>query len=513
MSRILCAYLCKFILLSILCVCLLCSCASRYFSPLPVPAEPSNMKNLGDLSYDEIWHGFVFNGEKVGFVHMKIEPLAGEEHYKIYSDAHLQIRFLGMDKKITMRSEDVVKPDLVLVSFRYDQNMDGKILTLDGAVAEGNLTVTQRTEADVKITETKLTAPLYPAGVINLYPVMRGMEVGAAYKYAVYDSQTQSISDVSQSIVAFEESKELGIEPSFKVETRMLGHNVSSWINPRGETVFELGMGGVLITYRETEERAKRFLAEASMNKKDLIFDFSLIKTEKPLTCPKNAVFLKASVEGASGVLMPLKGPQQDFQKREIDGKSLIIYMIHGAPPPEQGVSEAPLHVKDRYLYLLSSHHIESDHPEIRKAAEEAVEGATLPREKVERLVSWVSESVADTQEDSFSALEVLRTRRGECQAHTLLYAAMARAAGIPTRLAGGIVYMEGMGFLYHAWAESYADGWIAVDPTFSQVGVDATHIKLVEGHDWLSLLQLGRVVGQIKVKIIDYSCGSRPFP
>jgi transglutaminase-like putative cysteine protease len=109
---------------------------------------------------------------------------------------------------------------------------------------------------------------------------------------------------------------------------------------------------------------------------------------------------------------------------------------------------------------------------------------------------------------DSFSAVEVLHARKGECQAHALLYTAMARAAGIPTKLVGGIVYMEGMGFLYHSWAESYADGWIVVDPTFNQVGVDATHIKLVEGHDWTSLLQIGKVVGQIKVKISDYVCG-----
>ena len=61
------------------------------------------------------------------------------------------------------------------------------------------------------------------------------------------------------------------------------------------------------------------------------------------------------------------------------------------------------------------------------------------------------------------------------------------------------------MGFLYHAWAESYVDGWIAVDPTFNQVGVDATHIKLVEGASLISLFQLGHVVGQLKADVIDF--------
>lgn len=71
--------------------------------------------------------------------------------------------------------------------------------------------------------------------------------------------------------------------------------------------------------------------------------------------------------------------------------------------------------------------------------------------------------------------------------------------------LAGGLVYMEGMGFLFHNWAESYIDGWIAVDPTFNQVGIDDTHIKLAEDPFWISILDLGKVVGKIKAEIIDY--------
>jgi len=52
---------------------------------------------------------------------------------------------------------------------------------------------------------------------------------------------------------------------------------------------------------------------------------------------------------------------------------------------------------------------------------------------------------------------------------------------------------------------ESWLDGWVAVDPTFNQTAADATHIKLVEGPDWMSVLQLGKVVGRLKLNIIDY--------
>ena len=494
-------------LLLILFIFLLTSCTSRYFRPLPAPHEPFKIKDLEDLPYRELWQGFVFNGEKVGFVHFKIVPMSEVRQFQILSEAFMRIRFLGIDKQISMKSDDRVRPDLTLISFHYEQKMDEKPLILDGKTTNNKLMINQKSGDEEKTAELDLLGSIYPSSIINLYPVLHGMGMGSIYQYHVFDPQTQSIAEVTQSPVAYEESKKLSLEPSFKIETQMHGHSVSSWINLKGETIFELGMGGVLITYKEDEKSAKSFLAESSVNKKDLILDFSLVKTAKPIICPRKAAFLEVSVDGLSGSLTPLQGPNQEVSKRTMDGKTVIVFSVHGALPPKWEAAES-MNSENRRLYLAASHHIDSDHPEIKKVAEDVVRGAITPGERVERLVRWVSTEVKDEVVDSFSAVEVLHIRKGACQAHAMLYTAMARAAGIPTRLAGGIVYMEGMGFLYHSWAESYADGWVAVDPTFNQVGVDATHIKLVEGRDWASLLQLGKIVGQIKVKVIDYSCG-----
>lgn len=495
-------------LLLILFAFLLSSCASRYFNPLPTPKEPVRINDLGELPYRELWQGFVFNGEKVGFTHLKIVPMPEGQRYQILSEARMHIRFMGMDKKITMNSDDIVRPDLTLVSFHNEQKIDEKPLILNGKIMDDKLMVFQKSGKEEKTAEIILSGSLYPTSIMNLYPVLQGMAVGATYKYNVYDPQTQSIVEVTQSVGSFEESKKLSIEPSFKMETQMQGLSTSSWINLKGETIFELALGGVLITYKEDEKSAKQFLAEASLNKKDLIFDFSLVKTDKPITCPRKTAFMDISIEGLSGLLPPLRGPNQEVSEQTINGKTVTVFRIHPELTANQVTGGEPLATGDRHLYLVASHHIESGHPEIKKTAQEVVKGAVTPIEKVKRLVPWVATEVKDEVVDSFSAVEVLHTRKGACQAHAMLYTAMARAAGIPTRLAGGLVYIEGMGFLYHAWAESYADGWITIDPTLNQVGVDATHIKLVEGRDWTSLLQLGKVVGQVKARIIDYSCG-----
>jgi Putative ATP-binding cassette/Transglutaminase-like superfamily len=84
------------------------------------------------------------------------------------------------------------------------------------------------------------------------------------------------------------------------------------------------------------------------------------------------------------------------------------------------------------------------------------------------------------------SAREVLRTRVGDCNEHTALYVALARALDIPARIAVGLVRLHGA-FNYHAWAEVYVEEngrglWLPVDPTLNEFPADATHIRLSRG-------------------------------
>lgn len=498
------------IMVVVVCLLLMNSCASLYFNTLEPPEDTFRIGSIENLPYRELWQGFVFNGEKVGFTHMKISAIPGSDNFLIASQAHLRFLFLGRDKHIALKGEDTVRSDLTLISFHYEQHMDKEPLRIDGDIVDGTFRFIQESGGRKKTVEKKLNDVLHPLSVINLYPVIKGMTIGSKYKYMVFDPQTQAIAPVIQSVVAFETSKEIDVEPSFKVETTLLGHEVSTWINLHGEAIFELGMGGVLITYKEDENRARNYLLEAGLNRKDLILDFSCVKTGTTLLCPRETTFLEISLDGVLEELSILQGPGQEaFVGRKGDTDSAVYRITSDAvslPRTRGGV----LTKKERYLYLAPTMHLESNDPEIKKTAADVTSTARTPLEQVRKLTHWVSESIRDEAVDSTSAVNVLHDRRGECQAHTMLYTAMARALSIPTKLAGGLVYMEGIGFLFHNWAESYIDGWIAVDPTFNQVGIDATHIKLVEGPFWISVLDLGKVVGKIKAEIIDYQASCR---
>jgi len=172
----------------------------------------------------------------------------------------------------------------------------------------------------------------------------------------------------------------------------------------------------------------------------------------------------------------------------------------------------------DLWRYLQPEPLIESDAPEIIAETETALRGATDPRVKAERLTRHVNALLDKKPTISIpSAREVLRTQIGDCNEHTALYVAMARAAGIPARVAVGLVYLHGA-FFYHAWPEVYLrEGggglWLPVDPTLNQFPADATHLRIARGGLDKQTVVLP-LIGQLKIAVteLELTPGSIPI-
>lgn len=75
----------------------------------------------------------------------------------------------------------------------------------------------------------------------------------------------------------------------------------------------------------------------------------------------------------------------------------------------------------------------------------------------------------------------VLRMLSGDYLEKSAMFASYSRAAGLPTRLIGGLVYRNGY-FYFHTWPEVWLDRWVPADPSLAQFPADATHIPLKEG-------------------------------
>ncbi|MCI0434959.1 MAG: transglutaminase-like domain-containing protein [Gemmatimonadetes bacterium] len=117
------------------------------------------------------------------------------------------------------------------------------------------------------------------------------------------------------------------------------------------------------------------------------------------------------------------------------------------------------------------------------------------------RLNEWVYGAVRKEILPSVpSAVQVLEALRGDCNEHTVLFVALARAAGLPARTAVGLVHLRGR-FYYHAWPEVWAgDAWIAVDPTLGQFPADASHIRFITG-GLARQVELIRLIGRLRLE------------
>ena len=96
------------------------------------------------------------------------------------------------------------------------------------------------------------------------------------------------------------------------------------------------------------------------------------------------------------------------------------------------------------------------------------------------KISDWVYKTIIDKNLSGgySTSLATLETQSGDCTEHTVLFIALARSVGIPSRICTGLI-LTGGGFYYHFWPEVYVGRWVQMDPSIGQDIADANHIQL----------------------------------
>lgn len=478
-------------------------CTALYFHSVPIERTSDPVETISNLAFVEHWQGFFLYGKKIGFSHFRIEEAADwPGAFKITSEAVFRFEALGIKKESLLRGVDYVTPDLRLLRVEGEQTLDGKTRRIEGLVVDGGLRL--KVEREGKWTRLFVAAktPVYPSFAQYLYPPLKGIEIGKIYEYSIFSPQDLSIMEIKQRVLDFEKS-DLFDGPAFKIETHVSGINPTLWINTKGEMVFE--MVGALITAKEDGPLAKRFIYESSLSKTDMLLDYSLVEVDRAIPNPGLLQMLRVQLKGLDEPALIISDQRQRARITRGGGRPGVEFTVSIEHPTEEIALALPISGKAYLPYLRPSPRIESADREIIERAKAILGRETNSFLAVTQLVHWVSDYIEDALVDSFSAVDALHSKRGECQAHAHLYAALGRAAGIPTRVVSGLVYVEEMGFLYHSWAESFVGYWIAVDPAFNQIPADATHIKLTVGEGFRNLSPLVNVIGRLQATVVAY--------
>jgi hypothetical protein len=172
-------------------------------------------------------------------------------------------------------------------------------------------------------------------------------------------------------------------------------------------------------------------------------------------------------------------------QRTWTDGQTTFVQVCAGCP-----LDAAPLNDEERERALAPSPWLESADPRLGRRARELTARSSDDVARMRRLTSFVRGHMS-TQVDMLgygTALEALRTRRGDCTEYAVLLAALGRAAGVPTRIAIGRVYarhFEGRRhvFVPHAWVQAWTGrGWQSFDAAIGTF--DSTHLAFAVSYD-----------------------------
>jgi transglutaminase-like putative cysteine protease len=444
------------------------------------------------------WFGLYLMGKKAGWtrVEFRREPRDGRDVVVTQGETLLQAT-VG-DKQVSRRlSEERIyeaRPAGRLLSFRAEWSGDGGERTVTGRCSPSGCTA--RISGDGPSQEKDLGA------VSETLDQAEGVRLAAARRATVLgpqlDLEKLRVRDLEHRYLGRERVAGAGVEAEVSVVSEAeVGDRIATEFRVADDgRVVEIRMGGSIVARPESE---------ASVQKLEVIDLFNLSRVALPGPLPRT---VPATVTyRLAGLPAAFRKPDARQTFASGPGASTLLTVRARLPAAVDPRKDTPRTAASPDPELVGATPVvDADHPAIAALARQVagdVPGRYAAALRLSEAVNRRLEKAYGASKDRAS--DVLAAGKGDCTEHSVLFVALARALGIPSRQVYGLVYAryaDAKDALYwHAWAEVLSGGeWIAIDPTFGQPVADATHLALGLGTqvDTVGLL------GALQVEAVD---------
>jgi hypothetical protein len=467
------------------------------------------------------FYTLTMGGRTVGQATSRLDTLA--EGFELEDIMNLELPALGQTGIAVTRTRVRLSDALVMQEFSF---------TLDSEVGrfEANGTLGPDTTLHVTIVSAgseqnltfRLPQPPVISSVVPIRVAMGGaLEVGETIRLPVFDPTSMSTRTVEVEILEHDTlfiTDSVSVDaagrfsparadsiPAWRIAEVFGGIRVESWVDGDGRVLrasSPLGFAMEKTEYelaRQATEDSR--LTAASAVDGDVILS-TAVQSNVNLEEVEEFEEIRFRLTGVD-----LAGFQLDGGRQTLRGDTLIVRRENwDAIDPGYELPYAFMDLRDA---LEPEPLIQSDNPRIIQHARSITTRSAVRRQDPKAVARRLTDSVYGLLEKriTFSvpnALQVLETRQGDCNEHTVLYVALARALGLPARTAVGLVYLNGS-FFYHAWPEVWLDEWVAVDPTFGQYPADASHIRFVIG-GLAQQVEIMRLIGNLDIEVLGTS-------
>ena len=449
------------------------------------------------LGEREDWLGTYYKGKKMGFT--KSKTRWGPKGIVMDSTVFFKIQSKSIDQSTIIKHTTRLSPDLKLSSFSLLQEISGHRQQVEGKMEGNELHYRTKSLGYDKEKTVKFTEKTVPSSTFLINLVSEGLKVGQRGELRLFMEPLQLMVDLEYKILRQETMLYEGRSiDTFVIRQRFSGMETMIWVSHDG-TVYRESTNMGFESVKERPQVAQKIDEAMTLSS---IITMSLVKPNKPVPRPANTYDLVYRIHRVSS---PKAIPEDHRQKiikveKQEDGNYITTLRIKSEPKIMDRTGQKKDETEQDPKYLEETAEVQSRHKMIQTLARELSADGKSKWQVAKDINLWVHLNLKKEMIDTVTALDALLEKRGECQSHTYLFAALTRASGIPTRVVNGLVYSrEYEGFLYHAWPEVFVGEWKAMDPTFGQDRVDATHIKLTENSNE-SPFHLMEFVGKIAI-------------
>lgn len=381
--------------------------------------------------------GLYLQGAKIGYSSYaaKAERYNGAAANRSDSRTVMNVGMLGQSMSMVMDSTTWTTPKGAPIRLKFRTSSSGRVQLVDAVFSKSQI-VAAIENAGRKSTKTLKLSPGQQLVDDPLAAVIAGqIKPGATKSFYVLDPTTVDLikNDV----------KVIGKRPT-KVGGKSVTATLVEIIDPRATMkVYLGGKGDILLAEGPMGIEMRPVSRQVALGKDspyapsvDLAAVTSL-KTDKPLPDPQSISQLKLRITGRD--LGRIPNDDQQSVTRDGDGWLVDVHPIRLSEIPVMTISDA---AKAQPEWIRPGLNIPSESPRFKKLAAKIVGNQT----SVKRAALEIRRYVYDIMRPNAGigvlrdAGEVLDTKEGVCRDYAILTVTLLRAAGIPARLASGLV-------------------------------------------------------------------------
>ena len=465
------------------------------------------------------FYTLTMNDRAIGQATSRLDTLP--DGFELEDLMSLELLALGQTGIAVATTRVKLSPSLVMENFTFTLDSEvGRFQASGELLPDTTLQVRIISAGSEQNISFRMPQPPIMSNVVPIRVAMgEGLEVGETVRLPVFDPTSLSTRTVEVHILEHDtlfvtDSAAIGTDgrwasahldsvPAWKIAEEFGGVRVESWVDANGRILEASSALGFSMQKTEYElarqaQQESRLVSNSSIDN-DVIFS-TAVQSNVDFADVTQHDELRFRLTGVD-----LEGFQLDGGRQTLRGDTLIIRRTDwdGVDPDYR----LPYAFMDLRESLEPEPLIQSDNERIIQRAQEITGHRARQLQDPKEVARQLTTAVYDMldKDVTFSvpnAVQVLETLQGDCNEHTVLYVAMARALGLPARTAVGLVYVNGA-FFYHAWPEVWLDEWVAVDPTFGQYPADASHIRFVIG-GLAQQVEIVRLIGSLDIEVLD---------